>query len=170
MSQVWFPERGNHARGFLSVFLWMWKMQNHFKTKERWLLCFLFLWNSKMPTCSDGKRLLLIKLLQIHQNIIAKLQAGFKSWQGFASQASKNLHPFYRRVVFFGLPLHLLPPTCGHKGIMFYCIFRRRLAGWWLVAYIHRSARFQFYSVRGLVPVFSLQLLWLQLNLGKLPF
>jgi hypothetical protein len=44
------------------------------------------------------------------------------------------------------------------------------LAGWWLVSYVHRSARFRFYIIRGSVPLVSLQLLWLQLNLGKLPF
>jgi hypothetical protein len=72
--------------------------------------------------------------------------------------------------VFFGLPLHLLPPTCDHMGIMFRCILRRRLAGWWLVAYIHRTVRIHFSFIGGSVPLISIQLLWLQFSIGRLPF
>ena len=72
--------------------------------------------------------------------------------------------------VFFGLHLHLCPPACGHSGIMFKCIFRRRLAGWWLVAYTCSSVRFHFYYLGGAVPLVSIQLLWLQFSVGKLPF
>ena len=63
-----------------------------------------------------------------------------------------------------------LPPNLWRIGIMFYCIFRRRLASWWLVAYIHSSARIRFHHVGGSVPLVSLQLLWLQFSLSKLPF
>lgn len=72
--------------------------------------------------------------------------------------------------VFFGLPLHLCPQTCGHISIMFSCIFRRKLAGWWLVAYNCSSVRFHFSFIGGAVPLVSLQLFKLQLSIGKLPF
>ena len=70
----------------------------------------------------------------------------------------------------FWSALASMPPNLCHKGIMFYCIFRRRLAGWWLVAYIHSSARFRLSRIGGSVPLFSLQLLWLECSIGKLPF
>lgn len=57
-----------------------------------------------------------------------------------------------------------LTPECA------YCIFCCRLAGWWLVSYVHRSARFRFYIIRGSVPLVSFPLLWLSFSLGKLPF
>jgi hypothetical protein len=72
--------------------------------------------------------------------------------------------------VFFGLPLHLCPPACGHMGIMFNCIFRRRLAGWWLVIYTCSSVRIHFSFLGGAVPLVSIQLLWLSFSIGKLPF
>ena len=63
-----------------------------------------------------------------------------------------------------------LPPNLCPSGIMFYCILRRRLAGWWLVAYIQKSARFRFTFIGGSVPLVSLQLSWLGFSVGKLPF
>ena len=70
----------------------------------------------------------------------------------------------------FWSALASLPPNLCQSGIMFYCILRRRLAGWWLVAYIHSSARFRLSHIGGSVPLFSLRLLWLECSLGKLPF
>ena len=74
------------------------------------------------------------------------------------------------RVVFFGLPLHLCPPACVTISIMFKCIFNRKLAGWWLVAYTCSKVRFHFSFIGGAVPEVSLQLFKLQLSIGKLPF
>jgi hypothetical protein len=74
------------------------------------------------------------------------------------------------RVVFFGLPLQLCPPACVTISIMFKCIFNRKLAGWWLVAYTCSKVRLHFSFIGGAVPVVSLQLLWLSCSIGKLPF
>ena len=71
--------------------------------------------------------------------------------------------------VFFGLPLHHCPPTCGHTSIMFRCISRCNLAGWWLVIYVYRSAGFHFYFPRH-TGWLSIQLLWLSISISKLPF
>jgi hypothetical protein len=73
------------------------------------------------------------------------------------------------RVVFFGLPLHLCPPTCDRKGIMFRCILRCKLGGWWLLIYVYRSAGIQCYFLRN-IGWFYIRLSWLSVSLSKLPF
>jgi len=70
----------------------------------------------------------------------------------------------------FWSALASLPLSLWHTGIMYSCIFRRRLAGWWLVIYTCKSARFQFSYWGGSSPLVLLQLLWLQFSIGKLPF
>jgi len=70
----------------------------------------------------------------------------------------------------FWSALAALSPNLCPLGIMFQCIFRRRLAGWWLVIYTHSSARFRLAHIGGSVPWFSIQLLWLECSIGKLPF
>jgi len=66
--------------------------------------------------------------------------------------------------------LHLCPPASDATGIMFSLIFRCKLAGWWLVAYVSRSVGIRLYCIGGTVPVVSIQLLWLSFSVGRLPF
>jgi len=70
----------------------------------------------------------------------------------------------------FWSALASLPLSLWHTGIMYSCIFRRRLAGWWLVAYTCSTVRFHFSYIGGTVPLVSIQLLWLSFSIGKLPF
>lgn len=70
----------------------------------------------------------------------------------------------------FWSALASLPLSLWHTGIMYSCIFRRRLAGWWLVIYTCKSARFQFSYWGGSSPLVLLQLSWLQFSIGRLPF
>jgi hypothetical protein len=91
--------------------------------------------------------------------------------------ASKNL-PFsfarkpngQNKKCIFWSALASLPLSLWHTGIMLSCIFRRRLAGWWLVAYTCSKVRIHFSYIGGAVPLVSIQLLWLQFSIGKLPF
>jgi hypothetical protein len=71
--------------------------------------------------------------------------------------------------VFFGLPLHLWLPTCDRKGIMFRCIVRCKLGGWWLLIYVYRSAGIKCYLLRN-IGWYYIKLLWLSLSISKLPF
>jgi hypothetical protein len=70
----------------------------------------------------------------------------------------------------FWSALASLPFRLWHTGIMYSCIFNRRLAGWWLVIYTCSQVRIRFSHIGGAVPEFSLQLLWLSFTIGKLPF
>ena len=85
------------------------------------------------------------------------------------SHSQSFVIPLFARVVFFGLPLHLWPPTCDRKGIMFRCIFRCKLGGWWLLIYRYRSAECNYIFLRN-IGWFHIRLLWLSFSLSKLPF
>jgi hypothetical protein len=71
--------------------------------------------------------------------------------------------------VFFGLPLHLWPPTCDRKGIMFRCIVRCKLGSWWLLIYVYRVAGIKCYFLRN-IGWYYIKLSWLSLSISKLPF
>jgi hypothetical protein len=92
-----------------------------------------------------------------------------KADKGSLRQSQKISTPPFLRVVFFGLPLHLSHPTCARKGIMFRCIVRCKLGGWWLLIYVYRSAGFRLFLLRH-TGWFYIKLLWLSFSLSKLPF
>jgi hypothetical protein len=71
--------------------------------------------------------------------------------------------------VFFGLPLHLWPPTCDRKGIMFRCIVRCKLGNWWFLIYVYRVPGFRFYFLRH-TGWYYIKLLWLSFSISELPF
>jgi hypothetical protein len=71
--------------------------------------------------------------------------------------------------VFFGLPLHLSPPSCDLHGIMFRVLLRCKLGGWWLLIYVYSSAGFRFSLMRN-PGFYSIRLLWLSFSIGELPF
>ena len=54
-------------------------------------------------------------------------------------------------------------------GIMFRCIVRCKLGGWWLLIYVYSSAGFRFYFLRH-IGWFYIRLSWLSLSISKLPF
>lgn len=73
------------------------------------------------------------RLVQIHQNIIAKLQVWLPKLTRVRCASLKKSPHLLRRVVFFGLPLHLCPPTCDHQALCLRVSFAVGwLAGGWL--------------------------------------
>ena len=91
-----------------------------------------------------------------------------KADKGSLRQPQK-ISTFVPQVVFFGLPLHLWPPTCDRKGIMFRCILRCKLGGWWLLIYRYRSAECNYIFLRN-IGWFYIRLLWLSFSISRLPF
>jgi hypothetical protein len=74
-----------------------------------------------------------LRLVQIHQNIIAKLQVWLPKLTRVRFASLKKSPHLLRRVVFFGLPLHLCPPTCDHQALCLNVFFAVGwLAGGWL--------------------------------------
>jgi hypothetical protein len=91
-----------------------------------------------------------------------------KADKGSLRQPQK-ISTFVPQVVFFGLPLHLCPPSCDRSGIMFRCILRCKLGSWWLLIYAYRIAGIRFYMLRH-TGWYYIKLLWLSLSISKLPF
>ena len=91
-----------------------------------------------------------------------------KADKGTLRQPQK-ISTLLRRVVFFGLPLHLCPPACGQTSIMFKCILRCKLGSWWLLIYVYRSPGLRCYLLR-YTGWYYIRLLWLSFSLSKLPF
>lgn len=92
-----------------------------------------------------------------------------KADKGSLRQPQKISTPPSSGSIFWSALASLSPNLCP-SGIMFTCIFRRRLAGWWLVAYTCSKVRIHFSYLGGAVPLVSIQLLWLQFSIGRLPF
>jgi len=88
-------------------------------------------------------------------NVAFWFKRDISQYNSIAAPASKNLLfllPENQRVktkrIFFGLPLHLSPPTCDRKGIIFRCIVCCKLGSWWLLVYVYRSPGFRIYFLR----------------------
>jgi hypothetical protein len=69
-----------------------------------------------------------------------------KADKGTLRQPQKISTPPFLRVVFFGLPLHLLPPTCGALALCFIAFFVVSwLAGGWSFTFIALPVSISFF-------------------------
>jgi hypothetical protein len=90
--------------------------------------------------------------VQIHQNIIAKLQAWLSKLTRvrFAS-LKKTLHPRASGSNFLVCPCILLPPILWWpSALCLSVLFRCKLGGWWLLIYVYRSAGIKCYFLRNI--------------------
>ena len=82
---------------------------------------------------------------------------------------SQKISTLLRSGSIFWSALASLSPNLWHTCIMFHLIFRCKLAGWWLVIYVHRSSGFRCFFLRH-TGWYYLRLVWLSFSVSKLPF
>lgn len=144
--------------------------ENHTIVKLHWNLIILNNW--QFEKIQKGK---LTDSIQIHQNIVAKLQDWLPKLTRVRFASLKKSSFFFcknqeqNKKSIFWSALASMAPACDHMGIMFRCILRCKLGGWWLLIYVYRSAGIQCYFLRN-IGWFYIKLLWLSVSLSRLPF